>query len=144
SRCRPLRPRFDSGVQLALHGVRSGGACSARQHPMRIPLSTYRLQFNSRFTFRDAGAIVDYLHALGISDCYASSYLAAVPGSPHGYDVADPTTLNPEIGTDADYWRWIEALRSHRMGHVIDLVPNHMGIAQSANPWWQDVLEHGP
>ncbi len=29
------------------------------------------------------------------------------------------------------------------MGHVIDLVPNHMGIARSANPWWQDVLENG-
>ncbi len=59
---------------------------------VRIPLSTYRLQFNERFTFRDARAIVDYLHALGISDCYASSYLKAVPGSPHGYDVADPTS----------------------------------------------------
>jgi len=45
-----------------------------------------------------------------ISDCYASSYLKAVPGSPHGYDVADPTRLNPDIGTDADYWKWIDAL----------------------------------
>ena len=89
-------------------------------------------------------AIVDYLHALGISDCYASSYLAAVPGSPHGYDVADPTTLNPEIGTDADYWNWIDALSARHMGHILDLVPNHMGIAKSANPWWQDVLENGP
>ena len=30
------------------------------------------------------------------------------------------------------------------MGHVLDLVPNHMGIAKSANPWWLDVLENGP
>ena len=110
----------------------------------RIPDSTYRLQFNKSFTFKDAHAIVDYLHALGISDCYASSYLTAVPGSPHGYDVADPTTLNPEIGTDADYWSWIDALSARHMGHVLDLVPNHMGIAKSANPWWQDVLENGP
>src|SRR3954449_7304776 len=29
------------------------------------------------------------------------------------------------------------------MGHIIDLVPNHMGIARSADPWWQDVLENG-
>src|SRR5260221_14650121 len=29
------------------------------------------------------------------------------------------------------------------MGHVLDLVPNHMGIAKSANPWWQDMLENG-
>jgi (1->4)-alpha-D-glucan 1-alpha-D-glucosylmutase len=99
---------------------------------------------NSRFRFLDAAAVVDYLDALGITDCYASSYLAAVPGSPHGYDVADPTRLNPEIGTDDEYWAWMDAVRSHGMGHVLDLVPNHMGIAKSANPWWLDVLENGP
>jgi (1->4)-alpha-D-glucan 1-alpha-D-glucosylmutase len=110
---------------------------------VRIPVSTYRLQFNSRFTFRDASAVAEYLHALGISDCYASSYLKAVPGSPHGYDVADPTQLNPEIGTENDYWRWIDELSSRGMGHILDLVPNHMGIAKSANPWWTDVLENG-
>ncbi|MEO8259461.1 MAG: malto-oligosyltrehalose synthase [Acidobacteriota bacterium] len=110
----------------------------------RIPLATYRLQFNRDFTFRDAHSIVDYLNALGITDCYASSYLKAVPGSPHGYDVADPTCLNPDLGTDVDYWTWIDALRARGMGHVLDLVPNHMGIADSANPWWQDVLENGP
>ena len=110
---------------------------------LRIPLATYRLQFNSRFTFRDAEALADYLHGLGVSDCYASSYLAAVPGSPHGYDVADPTRLNPDIGTEDDYWAWIDALRSRGMGHVLDIVPNHMGIAKGANPWWVDVLENG-
>src|SRR5262245_42785955 len=109
----------------------------------RIPLSTYRLQFNSRFTFAKARAIVDYLKALGIGDCYASSYLAAVPGSPHGYDVADPTHLNPDIGTDEEYWAWVEEMRARGMGHVLDVVPNHMGIAKSANLWWQDVLENG-
>jgi len=110
----------------------------------RIPLSTYRLQFNGGFTFRDARAIVDYLHDLGVSDCYASSYLKAVPGSPHGYDVADPTRLNPEIGTEDDYWAWIDTMKARGMGHVMDLVPNHMGIAKSSNPWWLDVLENGP
>jgi len=114
-------------------------------HPRtRIPLATYRLQFNSRFTFGDARGIVDYLHTLGITDAYASSYLCAVPGSPHGYDVADPTRLNPELGGETEYWAWIEALRERGMGHVLDLVPNHMGIAKSANPWWLDVLENGP
>ena len=111
---------------------------------VRVPVSTYRLQFNAQFTFRDAEAIVDYLHCLGITDCYASSYLKAVPGSAHGYDVADPTRLNPEIGTPEEYERWIDRLRSHAMGHLLDLVPNHMGIAKSSNPWWLDVLENGP
>ena len=112
--------------------------------PSRIPLATYRLQFNARFTFAEAEAIVPYLDALGISDCYASSYLTAVPGSSHGYDVADPSRLNPELGSDDDYWAWVGALRAHGMGHVADIVPNHMGIAKSANPWWSDVLENGP
>ena len=87
---------------------------------------------------------MDYLHDLGITDCYASSYLRAVPDSPHGYDVADPTRLNPQIGTDQEYWDWIEAMHARGMGQLMDLVPNHMGIAKSANPWWLDVLENGP
>jgi (1->4)-alpha-D-glucan 1-alpha-D-glucosylmutase len=110
----------------------------------RIPVATYRLQFNSYFTFNHARAVVDYLHSLGVTDCYASSYLKAVPGSGHGYDVADPTRLNPEIGTDEEYWSWIDALKTRGMGQVLDLVPNHMGIARSSNPWWMDVLENGP
>ncbi|MGE3402449.1 MAG: malto-oligosyltrehalose synthase [Vicinamibacterales bacterium] len=108
------------------------------------PAATYRLQLNAGFTFAEATAIVDYLAALGISHCYTSNYLKAVPGSSHGYDVADPTQLNPEIGDQASYARWVATLRAHGMGHIIDLVPNHMGIAKSANPWWQDVLENGP
>ncbi|HVG73324.1 MAG TPA: malto-oligosyltrehalose synthase, partial [Vicinamibacterales bacterium] len=110
---------------------------------LSTPLSTYRLQFNADFTFDKAAGIVDYLHALGVSHCYASSYLKAVPGSTHGYDVADPTRLNPEVGDEESYRRWIGRLRDHGMGHILDLVPNHMGIARSANPWWQDVLENG-
>ena len=112
--------------------------------PATIPTATYRLQFHKGFTFDDATAVVEYLHALGISHGYASSYLMAVPGSQHGYDVVDPTRLNPEIGNAESYRRWVDALRARGMGHIIDLVPNHMGIAKSANPWWQDVLENGP
>jgi len=112
--------------------------------PVSTPAATYRLQFNATFTFADATAIVGYLHALGISHAYASSYFKAVPGSMHGYDVADPTQLNPEIGDTRSYGAWVDALHASGMGHIIDLVPNHMGIAKSANPWWQDVLENGP
>jgi (1->4)-alpha-D-glucan 1-alpha-D-glucosylmutase len=112
--------------------------------PAVVPVATYRLQFNAGFTFVDATAIVEYLHALGVSHCYASSYLRAVPGSLHGYDVADPTQLNPEIGDETQFRAWVDAVRAHGMGHIVDFVPNHMGIAKSANPWWQDVLENGP
>ncbi len=110
----------------------------------RVPLSTYRLQFNASFTFLDAARLLPYLDDLGITDCYASPYLKAAPGSTHGYDVVDPTILNPEIGTEADYQVFITALLKHGMGQLLDVVPNHMGIAGSANAWWQDVLENGP
>lgn len=110
----------------------------------RIPLSTYRLQFNHVFTFRDAARIVPYLHGVGITDCYASSFLKAVPGSLHGYDVIDPTVLNPELGSEEDFEAFTAALREHGMGLVLDVVPNHMGIAAADNRWWWDVLEQGP
>jgi (1->4)-alpha-D-glucan 1-alpha-D-glucosylmutase len=131
-------------MDLPLHSSELVSATTTTSEPARIPVATYRVQFNTAFTFRDAERTVDYLHRLGVSDAYASSYLCAVPGSPHGYDVADPGRLNPEIGTDDDYWAWIGALRARAMGHVLDIVPNHMGIARSANPWWMDVLENGP
>src|SRR6476469_1325009 len=75
--------------------------------------STYRLQFNASFTFRDAAAIVPYLHSLGVTHVYASPYLAAQPGSPHGYDVCSHEQLNPELGTAEDYAAFIAALKQH-------------------------------
>ena len=73
-----------------------------QQPEPRISLCTYRLQFNSDFTFNQASEIVPYLSALGVSHVYASPYLQARPGSKHGYDIIDHNRLNPEIGTDAD------------------------------------------
>jgi (1->4)-alpha-D-glucan 1-alpha-D-glucosylmutase len=110
----------------------------------RVPVSTYRLQFHAGFTFRDATAIVPYLHDLGITHCYASPYLKARPGSQHGYDIIDHRLLNPEIGSEDDYEAWVKALHAHNMGQILDMVPNHMGIVGNENVWWNDVLENGP
>jgi (1->4)-alpha-D-glucan 1-alpha-D-glucosylmutase len=107
-------------------------------------LSTYRFQFNRHFAFRDAAALVPYLDALGVTDLYASPYLQANPGSLHGYDISSHGRLNPEIGTEDDHRALMAALREHSMGHVLDIVPNHMGIGQRDNEWWMDVLENGP
>jgi (1->4)-alpha-D-glucan 1-alpha-D-glucosylmutase len=109
-----------------------------------FPEATYRLQFHAGFTFQDALAIVPYLQSLGVTHCYASPYLKARPGSKHGYDIIDHRILNPEIGTDADYDAFVAALHAHRLGQVLDTVPNHMGIVGNENPWWNDVLENGP
>ena len=69
----------------------------------KIPVSTYRVQFNKHFRFVDAREIIQYLHALGISDLYASPYVKAREGSLHGYDIVDPGSLNPEVGTEEEY-----------------------------------------
>ncbi len=110
----------------------------------KIPSATYRIQFSHLFTFSQAGEIVPYLHELGISDIYASPYFAAKKGSPHGYDVVDPNSLNPEVGTEEEYDRFVRELSHHGLGQILDIVPNHMCVDSSDNLWWMDVLENGP
>jgi (1->4)-alpha-D-glucan 1-alpha-D-glucosylmutase len=110
----------------------------------RIPVCTYRLQFNRRFTFAQARELVPYLRQLGVSDAYASPYFQARPESLHGYDITDHNKLNAAIGSRADYDGWVAELHAHEMGQLLDFVPNHMGIAEPLNLWWMDVLENGP
>lgn len=112
--------------------------------PVYVPASTYRLQFNHSFTFRQAAELSEYLDDLGITDCYASPLLMARPGSLHGYDVTDHTRFNPEIGSRDEFFRFADSLRHHGLGLILDVVPNHMCIADSTNVWWWDVLENGP
>jgi (1->4)-alpha-D-glucan 1-alpha-D-glucosylmutase len=109
-----------------------------------LPGSTYRVQFHAGFTFRDATAIVPYLRELGITHVYASPYLKARAGSTHGYDVIDHRALNPEVGTQADYDAFRAELKRNGMSHILDTVPNHVGVATNDNAWWNDVLENGP
>jgi (1->4)-alpha-D-glucan 1-alpha-D-glucosylmutase len=120
------------------------GAMDRIKSNRRLPESTYRLQLNGSFTFRDAAALVPYLAKLGVTHLYASPYLKANPGSTHGYDVIDHCRLNPELGTTADYNALVAALREQGMAHIADIVPNHVGIATNDNIWWNDVLESGP
>lgn len=108
-----------------------------------IPAATYRLQFNRDFTLAQAAGLVPYLADLGISHCYASSYLKARPGSGHGYDIVDHNAFNPEIGSAEDFDAFAEALAGRGMGQVLDIVPNHMGVMGADNAWWLDVLENG-
>jgi (1->4)-alpha-D-glucan 1-alpha-D-glucosylmutase len=110
---------------------------------LRVPVATYRLQFNRRTRFADAQTLVAYLHELGITDIYASPIFEARHGSVHGYDVTNPTRLNPELGTEEDFEALVQELKRHGMGLLLDIVPNHMA-ASSENQWWMDVLENGP
>lgn len=109
---------------------------------MRIPVATYRVQFNSDFRFADALAIVPHLHRLGITHLYASPIFAARANSTHGYDVVDPNRINPALGTEQEFEQLIASLQAREMGLILDIVPNHMA-ADPANDWWMDVLENG-
>lgn len=124
--------------------ARVSALLNALSEQRRIPVATYRWQFNATFTFHQAQQLIPYLHDLGISDCYASPYLQARPGSTHGYDIIDYQRLNAEIGTAAAHDAFIHALQQHGMGLLLDIVPNHMGVLACHNRWWQDVLAHGP
>lgn len=109
---------------------------------MRIPTSTYRLQFQSEFPFQSAQKIISYLAELGITDIYASPIFKARAGSTHGYDVVDPSQINPELGTPEDFEALISEIQKYDLGWVQDIVPNHMAY-DSQNKWLMDVLENG-
>jgi (1->4)-alpha-D-glucan 1-alpha-D-glucosylmutase len=115
-----------------------------RRQPGRIPLAAYRLQLGPHLTFDDAAGLADYLAALGVSDAYTSPFFETSAARSHGYDVADHNRIREELGGGAAFGRFAGELQSRDLGLLIDLVPNHMGIAQNRNAWWLDVLEEGP
>jgi len=110
---------------------------------MRVPTATYRLQFSPSFGFLDAKKVIPYLHALGISDIYASPIFKAKTGSTHGYDIVDSNALNPELGSQADFNKMMAERRKYKMGWLQDIVPNHMAF-DSENRLLMDVFENGP
>src|SRR3954469_19967 len=108
------------------------------------PTGTYRVQVRPDFPLKATAELADYLADLGVSHLYTSPLLAAAPGSQHGYDVVDPTRVNPELGGEDGRRQLVVALQTAGLGLVVDIVPNHAGIAvPSANPAWWDVLTNG-
>jgi (1->4)-alpha-D-glucan 1-alpha-D-glucosylmutase len=110
-----------------------------------LPSSTYRLQLGPDLSFADAVAVVPYLASLGVGAVYTSPLLQAMPGSQHGYDVADPGRVSDVIGGEPGRRALAAAVREHGLALVVDIVPNHLGVADpQVNPAWWDVLQHGP
>ncbi|WP_353712710.1 malto-oligosyltrehalose synthase [Arthrobacter sp. K5] len=111
---------------------------------MKTPVSTYRLQIRQGFTLFDAAETVPYLHSLGVDWIYLSPVLTAEQGSDHGYDVTDPSAVDPERGGPEGLAAVSKAARAAGMGVLIDIVPNHVGVATPAqNPWWWSLLKEG-
>jgi (1->4)-alpha-D-glucan 1-alpha-D-glucosylmutase len=109
-----------------------------------VPASTYRLQISSDFTLQHATAVLPYLHRLGADWIYLSPLLEAEPGSNHGYDVVDHSRVDPERGGAEGLTELADAAHALGMGVLVDIVPNHVGVATPhINRWWWDVLAHG-
>lgn len=108
------------------------------------PSSTYRLQITPDFRLQDAAAMLDYLAELGVGAVYLSPVLASTTGSGHGYDVTDPTVVDPQRGGEEGWQQLVRAAEQAGLDVVLDIVPNHLGIANAwQNPAWWSVLGHG-
>jgi (1->4)-alpha-D-glucan 1-alpha-D-glucosylmutase len=109
-----------------------------------VPAATYRLQVHAGFRLEDAADVAGYLAYLGVTHAYSSPLLRSAEGSNHGYDTVDHAHIDEARGGQAGFDRFVAALHQHGLGLVLDLVPNHMGVADAAAaPWWWDVLQHG-
>lgn len=111
---------------------------------MRLPISTYRLQIRESFDLYKAAGLVDYIHDLGADWIYLSPLLKAEEGSDHGYDVTDHSLVDPARGGEDGLDAAASAARGQGLGVLIDIVPNHVGVATPAQSvWWWDLLTHG-
>ena len=117
---------------------------SPRPHGPTAPSATYRLQITADFTLYDAAAATGYLSDLGVGAVYVSPLLRSTTGSTHGYDVVDHRLVDPARGGDDGLAALAAVCREHGLGLVVDIVPNHMGVAVPAeNHAWWDVLRLG-
>jgi (1->4)-alpha-D-glucan 1-alpha-D-glucosylmutase len=110
---------------------------------LQTPGATYRLQMHAEFDFDRAAAIVPYLRQLGVTHVYSSPIFQARPGSEHGYDVCDHEQIDRGLGGSEGFARLTAALAEAGLALLLDVVPNHMST-DTANPWWNDLLENGP
>ena len=111
---------------------------------MRAPTSTYRLQITEEFDLFAATRRLTYLHELGVDWVYLSPLLAAEPGSDHGYDVVAHDRIDPARGGAEGLAALSAEARRLGMGVLVDIVPNHVGVATPAETaWWWDLLRLG-
>ncbi len=77
---------------------------------------------------------LDYLSWLGV-DAIWFSPLYPSPWKDGGYDVADYTDINPQIGTLTDFDNLLAAADERGIRVILDLVPNH---TSDQHPWFQE------
>ena len=105
-------------------------------------IATYRLQLRNGVDFATARSLLPMLRELGISHLYLSPIFTATEGSTHGYDIIDPTEIDPVLGGEEGFRDLALAARDAGLGVILDIVPNHTAFSLE-NPWLRDVLRHG-
>ena len=115
---------------------------SAKLKAAYIPCTVYRLQFEQEMSFSGARDILSYLSDLGMTALYVSPYFKTIDGSLHGYNITDPSALNPALGSVQEFHSFLEELKKYSIAQILDIVPNHMGIGMG-NRYGMDVLENG-
>lgn len=109
---------------------------------MHFPTATCRIQLREGVDFAAVAERLDQLVRLGISHLYLSPIFTATGGSTHGYDVTDPTEIEPALGGRQGFDRLSRAAAERGLGIILDIVPNHTAFTPQ-NPWLADVLRHG-
>jgi maltose alpha-D-glucosyltransferase/alpha-amylase len=76
---------------------------------------------------------LDYLHGLGVT-CLWLMPCFPTPNRDDGYDVADYYTVDPRLGTTADFTEFTLEARERGMHVLLDMVVNH---TSDEHPWFQ-------
>jgi alpha-glucosidase len=82
---------------------------------------------------------LDYLEQLGVDALWLSPFFRT-PDADGGYDVSDPTDVDPMFGTIADYDALLAAAHARGIRVTIDLVPNHVSTEHA---WFRAALTAG-
>ena len=77
-----------------------------------IPTATYRIQMRDGVDFDRVTQLLPYLSGLGVSHLYLSPIFQASTGSTHGYDIIDPTRIDPALGGREGFDRLARAARA--------------------------------
>ncbi|AZG43743.1 malto-oligosyltrehalose synthase [Gordonia insulae] len=110
----------------------------------REPLATYRIQLTPDFGFADVIDVLPQIAYLGVSHLYLSPIGRAMAGSTHGYDWVPPPAVATALGGLSGLRDLRRAAGAHGLGLIIDIVPNHTGVADPRqNPWFGDLLRYG-
>lgn len=78
---------------------------------------------------------LDYLDDLGINALYLTPIFTSF--SNHRYDVVDYFNVDPHLGGNSALAALRQATRDRGMRLMLDIVPNHCGVA---HPWFQQAL----